>query len=527
MRCWSRTTSRRIDSALHVFNVDSRPISRSSPDPFHPSTVRDGYLATEPGDRAAAGQRLALGARRQATPTPGSTRSDNCPEDPNPELTPTASRSTPTATSSATPATPPRAASSRRRSSVTGPSRSTRPPPAAHSSATRRQRPTTSIPIPPPVCAPAAGSLFAIGTTALACTATDASGNAASASFTVTVLGAKEQLANLIGKVIDSTSLPAAPCDVAGADAGDLDVSFSGDGKQTTDFGGSDAAAAVAVQADGKIVVAGSSGGDFALARYGADGALDPSFSGDGMVTTDLGGTDAGQAVAIQADGRIVVAGSSGGDFALARYSPGGVLDTSRTTDLGAADGGTALAIQADGRIVVSGTSGGNFALARYDAQGVLDTSFSGDGKQTTDFGGLDSSNDVAIRADGAIVVVGTHAFGDGPAGHFAPRTSRWRATARRACFRPRGRLTTATANPPTTAAKAWRSRPTAASRSSDTAPSKVSSVATSRETCSCSAMTPAARLIRRSTTTAGWPPASVMRTRSAMALCSRATAGS
>src|SRR5690349_15519561 len=68
---------------------------------------------------------------------------------------------------------------------------------------------------------------------------------------------------------------------------GDLDVSFSGDGKQTTDFGGSDAAAAAAVQADGKIVVAGSSGGNFALARYGADGALDLSFSGDGVVTTD------------------------------------------------------------------------------------------------------------------------------------------------------------------------------------------------------------------------------------------------
>src|SRR5689334_529639 len=102
-----------------------------------------------------------------------------------------------------------------------------------------------------------------------------------------------------------------APAAQAVAAPGDLDVSFSGDGKQTTDFGGADAAAAVAVQADGKIVVAGSSGGDFALARYGTDGTPDPSFSGDGMVTTDLGGTDAGQDVAIQADGKIVVAGSS------------------------------------------------------------------------------------------------------------------------------------------------------------------------------------------------------------------------
>src|SRR4051794_23755500 len=173
---------------------------------------------------------------------------------------------------------------------------------------------------------------------------------------------------------------------------GDLDVSFSGDGKQTTDFGGSDAATSVAVQTDGKIVVAGSSGGNFALARYGADGTLDASFSGDGLVTTDLGGTDAGQDVAIQADGKIVVAGSSGGSFAVARYTAAGGLDTSfsgdglQTTDFGAAAGGTAVAIQADGRIVVGGSSGGDFALARYDAQGGLDSSFSGDGKQTGDF---------------------------------------------------------------------------------------------------------------------------------------------
>ena len=207
---------------------------------------------------------------------------------------------------------------------------------------------------------------------------------------------------------------------------GDLDVTFSGDGRQITDFGGSDGATAVAVQADGKIVVAGSSAGDFALARYGADGTPDASFSGDGFVTTDLGGTDGGQDVAVQADGKIVVAGSSGGNFALARYSAGGVLDTSfsgdglQTTDFGAADGGTAMAVQADGRIVVGGNSGGNFALARYDANGGLDTSFSGDGKQTTDFGGFDSSNDVAIGADGAIVAVGTHAFGDLRAANFA-----------------------------------------------------------------------------------------------------------
>ncbi|MBA3749196.1 MAG: calcium-binding protein, partial [Solirubrobacterales bacterium] len=115
---------------------------------------------------------------------------------------------------------------------------------------------------------------------------------------------------------------------------GDLDRSFSGDGKQITDFaGGFDAGTALAVQRDGKIVVVGSarksatpgSDSDFAVARYHVDGSLDESFSGDGKQTTRFGGW--GRAVAVQADGKIVVAGSSyqgvarGDDFAVARYN--------------------------------------------------------------------------------------------------------------------------------------------------------------------------------------------------------------
>ena len=133
----------------------------------------------------------------------------------------------------------------------------------------------------------------------------------------------------LAAAVIVAGGLPA----LASAAPGDLDVSFSGDGKQTTDFGGADLASAVAVQADGKLVVAGTSDGNFALARYGVDGALDPSFSGDGLVTTDIGGTDDGQGVVIQPDGKIVVAGGSEGNFALARYTTGGGLDPSFSGD--------------------------------------------------------------------------------------------------------------------------------------------------------------------------------------------------
>ena len=118
----------------------------------------------------------------------------------------------------------------------------------------------------------------------------------------------------------------------AGAQAspGDLDLTSSGDGKQKTDFGKSDFANGVALQADGKIVVVGSGGaGDnFALARYNPNGSLDPSFSGNGKQTTDFGGPDAAHAVALQANGKIVAVGHGlDGDgtqgFALARYLGG------------------------------------------------------------------------------------------------------------------------------------------------------------------------------------------------------------
>jgi uncharacterized delta-60 repeat protein len=215
---------------------------------------------------------------------------------------------------------------------------------------------------------------------------------------------------------------------------GSLDTSFSGDGLLITDFAGSgDIATSVAIQADGKIIVAGYSGqvGSgrtvFALARYNADGSLDTSFSGDGQLTMDFGSwDDLANSVAIQADGKIVVAGWSSlidgsVDFALARYNADGSLDTSFSgdgrliTDFGATtDIAVSVAIQADGKIVAAGTSlqsatEVDFAVARYNADGSLDTSFRGDGRLTTDFGtaGDDFANSVAIQADGKIVVAG------------------------------------------------------------------------------------------------------------------------
>ncbi|HXF00954.1 MAG TPA: hypothetical protein VN458_11490 [Solirubrobacterales bacterium] len=202
--------------------------------------------------------------------------------------------------------------------------------------------------------------------------------------------------------------------------SGTLDTSFSGDGKLTTDFGGSEAANGVALQGDGKIVVVGVGGtSSFALARYNPNGSLDPSFSGDGKQKTDFGGGEA-TGVAIQGNGKIVAVGgdSNSRNFALARYNPNGTLDTSfsgdgkQTTDFGGEDKANALALQGDGKIIAVGEGGNSdFALTRYNLNGSLDTTFSGDGKQTTPFGGPYEAQGVALQSDGKMIVVGDGFF--------------------------------------------------------------------------------------------------------------------
>jgi uncharacterized delta-60 repeat protein len=205
---------------------------------------------------------------------------------------------------------------------------------------------------------------------------------------------------------------------------GSLDLSFDGDGKVTTGLGGWDEAYALAIQDDGGIVAAGSAGSDFGLARYNRDGTLDTSLDRDGKLTTGLGGYDTALAVAIQDDDRIVVAGRGGddGDFALARYNPGGTLDTAfdrdgkLTTDFGSfRDQASGVAVQTDGKIVAVGRYGtSEFALARYNRSGSPDISFAGDGRLVTDFGRYDVASGVAIQSDGKIVAAGTSRASEG-----------------------------------------------------------------------------------------------------------------
>ena len=213
---------------------------------------------------------------------------------------------------------------------------------------------------------------------------------------------------------------------------GRLDAGFGDGGTVMTNFTGRvDMARAVAIQPDGKIVVAGFAGDQakFALARYNSDGTLDPTFGGDGKVITNITlGVDIAYGVTIQSDGKIVAAGSAhegsgDGRFALARYNDDGTLDSTFGGDgtvitdfTPQIDLALALAIQANGKIVAAGEAGkgvsGSFALARYLPHGRLDSAFGGDGRVTTNLtGGDDFANAVAIQANGKIVAAGTGGY--------------------------------------------------------------------------------------------------------------------
>ncbi|MCF8000013.1 MAG: hypothetical protein K9L25_13345 [Methylovulum sp.] len=220
---------------------------------------------------------------------------------------------------------------------------------------------------------------------------------------------------------------------------GSLDSSFDGDGIVTTTIGsGEDVANSVVIQPDGKLVAAGysdnGSNNDFTLARYNADGSLDSSFDGDGIVTTDVAvavgsfGENSANSVIIQPDGKLVAAGESQYgppyQFALVRYNADGSLDTSfrytgtvTTRVHGYRDVATSVVIQPDGKLVAAGYSDPigfgsdrdyDFALVRYNADGKLDSSFNYEGIVTTAISsGKDVANSVVIQPDGKLVVAG------------------------------------------------------------------------------------------------------------------------
>jgi uncharacterized delta-60 repeat protein len=212
---------------------------------------------------------------------------------------------------------------------------------------------------------------------------------------------------------------------------GHLDTSFGGDGRVTTAFGSPqhwEGADGVVIQSDGKIVAAGWSEARFVLARYRSNGRLDTTFGGgDGKVITRFGRAGAfASDLALQPDGKIVAVGFGRNRFALARYKPGGRLDptfggdgkvTSRFGSRRGGDIAEGVAIQPDGSIVAAGDADDltTFALARYESNGQLDPNFGGgDGKVTTRFKAgdfVEGADDVAIQTDGRIVLAGLAAW--------------------------------------------------------------------------------------------------------------------
>ena len=192
---------------------------------------------------------------------------------------------------------------------------------------------------------------------------------------------------------------------------------------------------AVAVQPDNKIIIAGEDGDsqNFAVFRYNANGSPDTSFGTAGQVTSDCFLLSRAHAVALQPDGKIIVAGFGQTSFikdliGVERLNPNGSSDGTfgtfligcvRTSISPRNDRANALAIQSNGHILAAGLAGDpgeffggpprDFGVVRYKPRGKLDNSFGASGSVITDFfGGADEANAIALQADGKIVLAGT-----------------------------------------------------------------------------------------------------------------------
>lgn len=212
--------------------------------------------------------------------------------------------------------------------------------------------------------------------------------------------------------------------------SGALDTLFDFDGIATLAVGtGNDEALMVALQPDGKIVLAGQTNAgtnnDFALARFNSVGALDASFGVNGSVVTAFGATsnDLGRAIDIQSDGKIVMVGTSSNKLALARYNTNGTLDTAFDTD-GMLLTTTALTVSTNltvfsttkanvkclstGKTLVSGSSNNDFALFQFNSNGTSDAAFGTNGTALYNIDSSDRMSFLMVRTDGKIVSGGS-----------------------------------------------------------------------------------------------------------------------
>jgi uncharacterized delta-60 repeat protein len=195
-------------------------------------------------------------------------------------------------------------------------------------------------------------------------------------------------------------------------------------GAVLTQLGRSSKATAVTTAPDGKIIVGGlvsQRGGKarFALVRYLDNGRVDRTFATYPRAKGPLGVVNA---IALQADGKIVAVGRHADNFLVARFLPDGHLDRSFghggsiETDYGRLDIPWYVLIQPDGKIVVAGNSDlvgvidySRFVVARYNPDGTPDVSFGSAGAALTDFTGDAAVRAIRLADDGTITVGGEH----------------------------------------------------------------------------------------------------------------------
>lgn len=222
---------------------------------------------------------------------------------------------------------------------------------------------------------------------------------------------------------------------------GSSDSGFGVNGEVITNFSGAnDLSAALALQPDGKIIVGGStveglttsSRLDLELARYNPDGSLDKTFNSTGMVVTpNSRGLDSFRGMALQADGKIVVAGNiyttKDPDSTLIRYNSDGSIDQSFgvegrvISDFGDYDFVKTLLIQSDGKILVTGYQRNNYFaydgaslfLARFNPDGSPDQGFGNKGKVIGNFDKFTEAYSAVVQSDGKILLAGSCGPGD------------------------------------------------------------------------------------------------------------------
>jgi uncharacterized delta-60 repeat protein len=193
---------------------------------------------------------------------------------------------------------------------------------------------------------------------------------------------------------------------------GTIDSSYGSQGLVITNFGGACNINSIALQTDNKVVAAGTfnngSTTDFAIARYLKNGALDTTFNENGEVTSNFGNSDNAISVAIDTTGKIIVGGyytdpSDNSHFEIARYTANGSLDPSfngsgvtGTTFGSNREYLSAIALQSNGEIIAGGnvfgaqSSYSELAFARFNVDGSIDNSFGTSGQTLDPMGSND-----------------------------------------------------------------------------------------------------------------------------------------